>query len=290
MKAGFIGAGRVGVTMGAYFQSKGWPVTGYASRNPGSARHAADVTGSIAFDSPEELASASDLLLLTVPDDALPGVWEELKAFWPEGSARKILSHTSGSLTSRVFTDAAALGVLTCSIHPMFSFQHRDGRTQGLDNAFFSIEGDAAALKFIQPRIEALGNRVLVLKPEMKVKYHIASVTASNFVTALMDLACRLMQECGIGEADSLAALGPLAECNLAGVLDKGIARSLTGPVERCDAGTVERQMQALSGRELELYRILSGILVEISQRKHPERNFSGLKDRLNQTGNRSDG
>ena len=43
-KIGFIGAGRVGVGLGAYFLSKGLQVIGYASRNPVSAEKAAEIT------------------------------------------------------------------------------------------------------------------------------------------------------------------------------------------------------------------------------------------------------
>ena len=33
LRIGFIGAGKVGVTLGAYFASKGFNVAGYASRH-----------------------------------------------------------------------------------------------------------------------------------------------------------------------------------------------------------------------------------------------------------------
>ena len=46
MKIGFIGAGRVGFTLGKYFCEHGVEVAGYYSRNIQSAQEAAEFTNS----------------------------------------------------------------------------------------------------------------------------------------------------------------------------------------------------------------------------------------------------
>ena len=78
MKTGFIGAGKVGFTLGKFFCSKGSTdctessnsikVTGYYSRNTQSAEEAAKFTGTKAFTDIGALIEASDVLFLTVPD------------------------------------------------------------------------------------------------------------------------------------------------------------------------------------------------------------------------------
>ena len=45
MKIGFIGAGKVGFTLGRYFSMDGIDVTGYYSRTSRSAMEAAEFTG-----------------------------------------------------------------------------------------------------------------------------------------------------------------------------------------------------------------------------------------------------
>jgi predicted dinucleotide-binding enzyme len=45
MKIGFIGAGKVGFSLGKYFCEHGLDVIGYFSRNPQSALQAAEFTG-----------------------------------------------------------------------------------------------------------------------------------------------------------------------------------------------------------------------------------------------------
>ena len=84
MKTGFIGAGKVGFTLGKFFCSKGSTdctessnsikVTGYYSRNTQSAEEAAKFTGTKAFTDMGALIEASDVLFLTVPDGTSPSV------------------------------------------------------------------------------------------------------------------------------------------------------------------------------------------------------------------------
>lgn len=44
MRAGIIGAGKVGFSLGKYLVERGIPVTGYYSRNPVSAKEAPEFT------------------------------------------------------------------------------------------------------------------------------------------------------------------------------------------------------------------------------------------------------
>lgn len=57
MRIGFIGAGKVGFTLGKYFAVNGLDVAGYYSRNYRSAEEAAAFTCSEAFDSITRLAA-----------------------------------------------------------------------------------------------------------------------------------------------------------------------------------------------------------------------------------------
>lgn len=84
MRIGFIGAGRVGFSLG------GVPLSGYYSRHPESAQEAALFTGTKAFDSVEGLAEESDVLFLTVPDDTISVVYQSLRA---SGISGKVLCH-----------------------------------------------------------------------------------------------------------------------------------------------------------------------------------------------------
>ena len=68
MKTGFIGAGKVGFTLGKFFAANNIQVTGYYSRRRESAKEAAAFTGTTVYDSIGELVQDSDAVFLTVPD------------------------------------------------------------------------------------------------------------------------------------------------------------------------------------------------------------------------------
>ena len=70
MRAGFIGAGKVGFTLGKYLAMHGIEISGYYSRTPVSAKEAAEFTQSRYYTSIEEITKDSDTLFLTVPDGA----------------------------------------------------------------------------------------------------------------------------------------------------------------------------------------------------------------------------
>lgn len=78
-KIGFIGAGKVGVSLGKFFREGGLPVTGYYNRHREAAQAAADFTESACFDSAQAVADASDVIFLTVPDNKIREVYESLR-------------------------------------------------------------------------------------------------------------------------------------------------------------------------------------------------------------------
>ena len=71
MKIGFIGAGKVGFSLGKYFTEKGINLSGYYSREPASSKDAAEFTSSSHYLVVSELIRDSDVIFLTVPDAEL---------------------------------------------------------------------------------------------------------------------------------------------------------------------------------------------------------------------------
>ena len=65
-KIGFLGAGKVGTTLGKYFAEHSVEVAGYYSRSISSASEAAAFTGSRVFETARDVLAASDVLFLPV--------------------------------------------------------------------------------------------------------------------------------------------------------------------------------------------------------------------------------
>ncbi len=77
---GFIGAGKVGTSLGCYFKRKGFEIAGYCSRNADHAAEAARLTDSVAFANRLQLIEQSDLIWITISDDALETCAEGIAA------------------------------------------------------------------------------------------------------------------------------------------------------------------------------------------------------------------
>ncbi|MDR1167132.1 MAG: DUF2520 domain-containing protein [Deltaproteobacteria bacterium] len=277
MKIGFIGAGKVGCSLGKYLSLGGLEIVGYQSRSFASAREAAAWTGSRAFAEPLELLKEADLLFLSVPDGAISTVWLSLHALEADIQG-KIFAHLSGSLSSALFEGAQERGAEAVSLHPLMAVPDRRSH-ELLAGAVFTVEGSAAGASRIASKLAALGNSVFPLPREAKTLYHCAASFVSNFAVALAHVGGSLFDRLGLGAARP--ALFGLMLANAKSVAALGPVQALTGPVERGDADTVRAHLEALSGSEKEIYRLLAQRLVEIARAKRPETDYAPLAELL---------
>lgn len=276
MRIGFIGAGKVGCSLGKLFSDGGYKVSGYYSRTYESACEAASFTGSTAFRTLQEVLVASDALFLTVPDDALRQTYRQLCAYELRG---KQLCHCSGSLSAHeVFDDTRDRGASCYSIHPLFPVSSKFACYTELAHAYFCVEGDDEQLEEWQRRIEALGPTVQPIAAAAKKRYHAACCISSNLVCALAHQSIRILVDCGFDEDGALHAITPLMRANMEHIIQVGPQEALTGPVERNDVATVASHLACLaSDGERDLYRCASLELVDLAQTRHPDVDYSHM-------------
>lgn len=280
MKTGFIGAGKVGSTLGKYFSENGIELSGFYSRSISSARTAAEFTGSAAYSDINELVRDSDTIFITVPDGVISYIYDQLRALDISG---KTLCHCSGSMTTKeTFPDIEKAGAKGCSIHPLFPVSSRTDSFKDIHSAFFCIEGDRETACQWRDILRSMGNPTRMISGSSKSSYHAACAIMSNLVCALAETSLELMKACGFTEKEALAALRPLAENNIKNIFTLGPTAALTGPIERCDTGTVQKHLDSISGEtDNELYRSVSRKLVEVAQKKHPDTDYDELREIL---------
>jgi predicted short-subunit dehydrogenase-like oxidoreductase (DUF2520 family) len=271
LKIGFIGAGKVGFSLGKYFSINNLTLTGYYSKSSFSSKEAAEFTNSKFYENIDSLIANSDIIFITTPDDVVSKVWQTIKHF---NIRDKIICHTSGSLSSKIFSDINNSGAFGYSVHPMFPFSNKFTTYKYLKDCYFSIEGDEKCLCKMKDFIASLGNAVLSLNEDKKSLYHLANVTVSNLVLSLLNKGCSYLIQCGINEKDALGSLMPLIENNLLNLKEKGFTAALTGPIERNDLGTLKKHMAAVPIADKDIYKDLSLTLLNLSKQKHPERNY----------------
>lgn len=276
MKTGFIGAGKVGFSLGKYFALHGTVIGGFYSKNQLSAREAADFTSSRQYNNLDEILGDNDVLFLTVPDSQILPVWNSLKIL--PYIKNKIICHCSGALSSAIFSDAQDLSVYSYSVHPIYAFHSKRESYKQLPSAVFTIEGSPQKINEMVTFISDMGNTVRVISPQSKTKYHTATVMASNQMTALVHSAIGLLCECGFSKQDAMSALIPLIYGNLCNISEVGTVQALTGPVERNDVYTIQNHLDCLDNGHRSLYRELSLVLLEIAKAKYPERNYDEIE------------
>src|SRR6267143_818627 len=253
---GFIGAGRVGTGLASGFARAGVNVVAIASRKITSAQRLAKRVRGARACAPQEVADRADMVLLTVPDDAIEAVASSVR--WRAGSA---CVHCSGAADLDVLQKAVADGALAGGFHPLHMFGEAGEPPGALTGCAIALAGPDALVQRLARLARALGARPLRLPEGGRALYHAAANFSGAFVIALIHEAIALWGKLGIAQGDALAALLPLLRGTADNVEKLGAAGGLGSAVARGDVGTIRRHLDVLAKEapdSLELYRILS--------------------------------
>jgi predicted short-subunit dehydrogenase-like oxidoreductase (DUF2520 family) len=254
---GFIGAGRIGTALAWGLARKGYAVTAVASRSRGSAeRLAAGIAGCRAMPAAQSLADSVDLVLLTVPDDAIAATCAALS--WRAGQA---VVHCSGATELLALAPAASRGAHTGGFHPLQMFTEPETALRGLPGCTIAVEAEQPLLETLRAMAEALGCHALRLAPGTRALYHAGAGYVAAFVNALVQDALAVWSPLGLSQSDAIRALLPLLRGTADSIERSGPALGMAGPVSRGDIGTVEKHLRALGALDaglLDLYRRLA--------------------------------
>lgn len=284
MQIGFIGAGKVGCSMGRYMKEQGLPVAGYFSRQIESSKFAGTFTGTEAFETIKEMTEKCDILCITTTDGEIENAWNELQKQELEG---KIICHFSGSYSSAVFKGIEEKKAMGCSIHPMCAFSDKSTSYRQLNQVLFTMEGEDKALATMRPLFEQMGNRVLRIASDKKVLYHCSASLVSNFMIGLYQMGLDCMEECGLTREEAELLFRPLICGNIAKMLDKGPEKALSGPIERNDTQTIDKHLQVLEDKDRELYCLVGEKVLEVAKKRNPTVDYRELENLLEKKGSR---
>jgi len=251
-RIGFIGAGRVAKGLARGMAQAGQQVVAAASRSPESAMQlAALVTGCRACARAQQVVDASDLVFITVPDDAIAAVAASLA--WRKGMA---VVHCSGATEIAALASAAAAGAQVGGFHPLQLFADPEVALAGLPGCTIAIEAEAPLQAQLEQLAQLLRCRSLRLPPGCRARYHAAAHYAAGFVVTLLSQAVDLWQSFGVGREDTIRALLPLLRGTVASVEHSGLVQSLAGTYSRGDIGTLEKHLADLARAGPEVLRL----------------------------------
>ena len=257
LAVGVVGTGRVGAVLGAALSAVGHRVVAASAVSERSRERAEALLPGVPLVTPQEVLAGADLVLLTVPDDALPSLAAGLAS---TGSVRpgQLLAHTSGRYGIGVLDPVAEAGGLPLALHPVMTFTGTSVDLGRLGGATFGVTAPEQLRPVAEALVVEIGAEPVWVDEDSRALYHAALAHGANHLVTLVAQACDLLAASGV--EDPGRALGPLLGAALDNVLRSGDA-ALTGPVARGDAGTVAVHVRALATADpavLATYRALA--------------------------------
>src|SRR5260370_23728690 len=121
LRVGVVGAGRAGTALAAALRRAGHEVVAASAVSEASVRRVRrDLPGTV-IKQPAQVVSAADLVLLTVPDDVLPGLVAGLAATGADLEGR-LVAHASGRHGLAVLDPAGRARAPAPALHPGLAF------------------------------------------------------------------------------------------------------------------------------------------------------------------------
>jgi predicted short-subunit dehydrogenase-like oxidoreductase (DUF2520 family) len=288
LSVSIIGAGRLGTAFGLALRATGYKIRAVAAKRPGSARRAAKEFGAatLALSAAQlrrltadqlERINRSPLILIATPDDVIAKVAKQLAEILQSGpgrsrnpgNTRRVALHTSGALAADVLGPLRKAGFAVGSLHPLVSISESRSGSKSLTHAFFSVEGDPAAVRAGKSLVKSLGGESFTIDSRCKALYHAAALTASPNMTALFDIAVEMLGVCGLSRRRARRILLPLVQSTVANLATQDPAKALTGTFKRGDTSTVLMHLGALKAanlpQALNAYVVLGQKSIEIA-------------------------
>ncbi|MEU4830281.1 DUF2520 domain-containing protein [Streptosporangium sp. NPDC023615] len=241
LAVGVVGAGKVGSALGAALVRAGHRVVAASGVSDASRDRAVERLGLVPV-RPEDVVADADLVLLTVPDDVLPGLVSGLVGTGADLRG-KLVAHTSGAYGLAVLNPAIKAGALPLALHPVMTFTGRDDDMRRLTGISYGVTAPDALRAVAEALVIEMEGEPVWIADEDRPLYHAALAGAANHMVTLIAESSELLERIGVEQPGRM--LGPLLGAALENVLRLGIA-GLTGPVVRGDAGTVRKHVDAL--------------------------------------------
>ena len=262
LKVGIIGPGRAGTALARALARAGHQVTAASAVSARSKQRVRDNFPDARLTDPAGVLGAADLVLCTVPDDALPGLVEGLAATGAPFAGR-LVAHASGAHGVRVLDPATQAGALPLALHPVMTFTGRDDDVDRIKGVSFGVTAPGPLRAAAEALVIEMGGEPVFIAEENRALYHAALAFAANHLVTLVAQSASLLREAGAENPGRM--LGPLLGAALDNALRFGDA-GLTGPVARGDDSTVTAHVTALAEHApaaLPAYRALARLTAD---------------------------
>ena len=192
---GIIGAGRVGPVLGAALAGAGHAVTGITHGSDDE--RVGSVLPGVPFLEAPEVVRRSELVVLAVPHDQLPGLVAGLAEVgaWQMG---QIVLHADPGFGLDVLAPAAAHGALPVAVHPAIAFTGTSMDLRLLRDAYAAVTAPAVVLPIAQALAVEIGCEPVVVADTDRPAYAEAIATATHFSRSVVQQSVGALTAAGI--------------------------------------------------------------------------------------------
>lgn len=193
---GVIGAGRVGPVIAAALAGAGHALTGITSGSDDDRVEA--ILPGVPQLTADEVARRSELVVIAVPHDQLPGLVAGLAELgaWQPG---QLVLHTDAAYGARVLDPAAQRGAIPLAIHPAIVFTGASSiDLRQLAQAYAAVTAPAPVLPIAQALAVELGCEPVVVAEDDRPTYAEAIATATEFSRSIVRQSSELLRRVGV--------------------------------------------------------------------------------------------
>ncbi|MAT61952.1 MAG: oxidoreductase [Micrococcales bacterium] len=257
LNVGVVGPGRAGSVLAAALARAGHHVVAAYAVSEESKQRAGDLLPDAVIMEIEQVFERSDLVLLTVPDDALISL---AVAIADNGWCRsgQFVAHSSGSHGIGALDPLTENGALPLALHPAMTFNGSSMDVDRLTGCPFGVTAPDDLIPVATALVVEMGGEPMLVAESKRSEYHAALAHGSNHLVTLINDAMSLLSDSGVERPDKF--LAPLVGAALDNSLRYG-DEALTGPVSRGDASTVAKHLAILeqqSPRMAATYRAMA--------------------------------
>lgn len=244
MKIGIVGAGRAGTAVAVLWQRAGHRIVAASGRGPTRDRIARFLPD-VPLVEPTEVARVAEITVIAVPDDLIADV-TDLMASEGGFAPGAWVAHLSGATPLGAMDAAGRAGARRLGIHPLQTFPDPSAGLERIPGCVIAVAADDEEGFFLAERLaQDLMGEPFRLSDDDRGLYHAAAVFASNYVVTASAVAEQLLSAAGV--PDPAGAMRSLQEATVSNIASMGPAAALTGPAVRGDAGTVQRNLEAIA-------------------------------------------
>lgn len=194
---GVIGAGRVGPVLAAALAGADHALVGITGGSDPDRVEA--VLPGVPVLTAEEVVRRSELVIVAVPHDELPGLVAGLAELgaWQTG---QLVLHTDAAYGVDVLAPAAARGAIPLAVHPAMAFTGTSIDLRQLRESYAAVTAPAMVLPIAQALAVELGCEPVVVAEADRPAYAEAIGTATEFSAAVVAQAAGLLVQAGVEE------------------------------------------------------------------------------------------